>query len=89
MKREKWLSRDEWQEINQLEIERKDERNIALGNAAKARAYELMIVLYAISILLLSISDMISFVAFIIMFGIFAISQIYFVIRLRNYHKEF
>ena len=48
-----------------------------------------MIVLYAISILLLSISDMISFVAFIIMFGIFAISQIYFVIRLRNYHKEF
>ena len=42
MKREKWLSRDEWQEINQLEIERKDERNIALGNAAKARAYELI-----------------------------------------------
>ena len=37
MKREKWLSRDEWQEINQLEIERKDERNIALGNGVNPK----------------------------------------------------
>lgn len=31
---------------NQLEIEQNDERNIAIGNAAKAKAYEMMIYVF-------------------------------------------
>lgn len=88
MKQEKLLSQDEMNEIKKLEIEQKDERNTALGNAAKARAYELMIVLYAITIAALSYFDIISLSAFFILLGVFAICQIYFIVRLWKYHKE-
>lgn len=40
----------------QMEIERKDERNIAIGNKAKAKAYDLMI--YVFGALLLSFALM-------------------------------
>lgn len=42
MKHKELLTQSERNEIKQLKIEEKDERNIALANAAKARAYELM-----------------------------------------------
>lgn len=43
MKQEKLLSQNEINEFKRLGIEQKDERNIALGNAAKARAYEFVV----------------------------------------------
>ena len=88
MKREELLSQDEKNELKQLKIEEKDERNIALGNAAKARAYELMMWLYAISITLLALFDVINLVAFFILLGVFAVCQGYFIIRLWKYHKD-
>lgn len=88
MKQEKLLSQDERKELKQVEIEQKDERNIALGNTAKARAYELMMWLYSISIILLAFFDIISLTAFFILLGIFIVCQVYFIIRLCKYHKE-
>lgn len=88
MKKENLLSKDEINEINQLEIEQKDERNILLGNTAKARAYELIMWLYSITIVVLAIFDIISVLAFLILLGVFIICQIYFIIRLKKYHKE-
>ena len=82
MKHKELLTQSERNEIKQLKIEEKDERNIALANAAKARAYELMMWLYAISISLLALFNIISVLAFFILLSVFAICQIYFIIRL-------
>ena len=88
MKQEKLLSQNEINEIKRLGIEQKDERNIALGNAAKARAYELMMCLYAIVIAFLAFFDVINLSAFFILLGVFVICQAYFIFRLWKYHKE-
>lgn len=73
MKHKELLTQSERNEIKQLKIEEKDERNIALANAAKARAYELMMWLYAISISLLALFNIISVLAFFILLSVFAI----------------
>ena len=88
MKHKELLTQSERNEIKQLKIEEKDERNIALAKAAKARTYELMMWLYAISISLLALFNIISVLAFFILLSVFAICQIYFIIRLWKYHKE-
>ena len=88
MKQEKLLTQNEIDELKQLEIEHKDERNISLGNAAKARAYELMMWLYSITIVLLAFFDVITLSAFFILLGIFVVCQIYFIFRLWQYHKK-
>ena len=88
MKHKELLTQSERNEIKQLKIEEKDERNIALGNAAKARAYELMMWLYAISISLLALFDIISTVAFFLLLSVFVVCQVYFIIRLWKYHKD-
>ena len=82
------FSQEEQNELKQLKIEEKDERNVALGNAAKARAYELMMWLYTISISLLAFFHIISLIAFFILLGVYVICQIYFIIRLYRYHKD-
>ena len=65
MKHGELFSQEEQNELKQLKIEEKDERNVALGNAAKARAYELMMWLYTISITLLAFFHIISLIAFL------------------------
>lgn len=70
MKHKELLTQSERNEIKQLKIEEKDERNIALANAAKARAYELMMWLYAISISLLALFNIISVLAFFILLSV-------------------
>ena len=87
MKDAELLSPVERDELRQVKIEAEDERNIALGNAAKARAYELMLWLYAVSISLLAFFDMIHLAAFFMLLGVFAVCQVYFIIRLWQYHK--
>ena len=88
MKHGELFSQEEQNELKQLKIEEKDERNVALGNAAKARAYELMMWLYTISIYLLAFFHIISLIAFFILLGVYVICQIYFIIRLYRYHKD-
>ncbi|WNY23031.1 hypothetical protein MmiHf6_03270 [Methanimicrococcus hongohii] len=82
------LKADSPEEIKQIEIEKKDERNIAIGNAAKARAYELMSVLFAFVLIALALLDYINTRAFFILVTLFFVCQIYFVYRLWKYEKE-
>lgn len=89
MKYEELLSQEERNELKNITIEKKDERNIWLDHLAKARAYELMMWLYTISITLLAFFHIISLIAFFILLGVFIICQIYFILRLWLYHKHF
>lgn len=89
MKYEELLSQEERNELKNITIEKKDERNIRLDHLAKARAYELMMWLYTISITLLAFFHIISLIAFFILLGVFIICQIYFILRLWLYHKHF
>lgn len=89
MKYEELLSQEERNELKNITIEKKDERNIWLGHLAKARAYELMMWLYTISITLLAFFHIISLIAFFILLGVFIVCQIYFILRLWLYHKHF
>lgn len=89
MKYEKLLSQEERNELKNITIEKKDERNIWLDHLAKARAYELMMWLYTISITLLAFFHIISLIAFFILLGVFIVCQIYFILRLWLYHKHF
>lgn len=88
MRQENLFSQGERNELKQMGIEQKDERHMALADAAKARAYELMMCLYAIAIVLLAVFDVISLLAFFALLGTFALCQIYFIFRLWKYHKE-
>ncbi|MFR1685572.1 MAG: hypothetical protein ACLSVX_00145 [Massilimicrobiota timonensis] len=89
MKYEELLSQEERNELKNITIEKKDERNIWLDHLAKARAYELMMWLYTISITLLAFFHIISLIAFFILLGVFIVCQIYFILRLWLYHKHF
>lgn len=82
MKYEELLSQEERNELKNITIEKKDERNIWLDHLAKARAYELMMWLYTISITLLAFFHIISLIAFFILLGVFIVCQIYFILRL-------
>lgn len=89
MKYEELLSQEERNELKNITIEKKDERNIWLDHLAKARAYELMMWLYTISITLLAFFHIISLIAFFILLGVFIVCQIYFILRLWLYYKHF
>ena len=89
MKYEELLSQEERNELKNITIEKKDERNIWLDHLAKARAYELMMWLYTISITLFAFFHIISLIAFFILLGVFIVCQIYFILRLCLYHKHF
>ena len=89
MKYEELLSQEERNELKNITIEKKSERNIWLDHLAKARAYELMMWLYTISITLLAFFHIISLIAFFILLGVFIVCQIYFILRLWLYHKHF
>ena len=89
MKYEELLSQEERNELKNITIEKKDERNIWLDHLAKARAYELMMWLYTIYITLLAFFHIISLIAFFILLGVFIVCQIYFILRLWLYHKHF
>ena len=89
MKYEELLSQEERNELKNITIEKKGERNIWLDHLAKARAYELMMWLYTISITLLAFFHIISLIAFFILLGVFIVCQIYFILRLWLYHKHF
>lgn len=82
------IVKQEQEQAKQIDIELKDERNITLGNAAKARVYELMMWLIAGVIVALVFTKLISLAAFFILLAVFAACQCYFIFRLCKYHKE-
>lgn len=81
------MNSDMKKEIRNIKVEQNDERNITLANAAKARAYELMMCLYAVVTVLLAVFQIISVLAFGILLTVFVVCQVYFVIRLARYQK--
>lgn len=66
----------------QQEIEERDERNISNANAAKATAYEVGTVLFAVALLALSRLGYLGTVAFLTLAAVFVGVQIIFVARL-------
>lgn len=71
----------------QLEIDIKDERNTAINNRAKAKAYDLMLMVYGALILALALMqvDMYMVLAFVAAYLFVVFSMVYYI---NKYHKE-
>lgn len=72
----------------EIEIEQNDERNIAIGNAAKATGYEVITVMFSLAILSLAMLGYMNKVSFFILIGILFTSQIVFITKLWYLHKR-
>ena len=72
---------------SEMEIEAKDERNIALGNAAMASGFKVMSVCLAITICVLSFTGYITIIPCLAIIGAYAVGQIAFIARLYYLHK--
>ncbi|WP_308633994.1 hypothetical protein [Paenibacillus silvisoli] len=57
----------------QLEIEKNDERNLAIANRAKAKAYDMMVLLFGALILSISLMGIDLFVVLLLVFAYFSI----------------
>lgn len=75
------------QAAKQVEIEQKDERNQAISNKAKARAYDLMIYVYAAILLAFALMqvDMYVILILVTVYLFFVFTNVYY---LTKYHKE-
>lgn len=71
----------------EMQIEEKDERNIALGNAAMASGFKAMNVAISVSIFALIFTGYMTVVPCFAIIGGFAIGQIVFIVRLWYLHK--
>ncbi len=71
----------------EMEIEEKDERNIALGNAAMASGFKVLSVSIAISLAALIFSGYMTVVPCFTIIGAFAIGQIAFILKLWRLNK--
>ncbi|HIZ76078.1 MAG TPA: hypothetical protein H9669_00390 [Firmicutes bacterium] len=77
-----------FKKTREQEIEAKDERNIALGNAAKATGFEVFTSLFSIAILILALLGYMNTVSFFTLFAAFFIGQSAFIGRLWYLHKN-
>lgn len=71
----------------EMEIEEKDERNIALSNAAMASGFKAMDVTIAISISALIFTGHMTIIPCFTLIGAYAIGQIVFIVRLWYFNK--
>ena len=71
----------------EIEIEEKDERNIALGNAAMASGFKVLNVSISISLFALIFTGYMTVIPCFTIIGAFTIGQIAFIIKLRQLHK--
>lgn len=71
----------------EMEIEEKDERNIALGNAAMASGFKVLNVSISISLFALIFTGYMTVIPCFTIIGAFTIGQIAFIIKLRQLHK--
>lgn len=71
----------------QLEIDTKDERNIAISNRAKAKAYDLMLMAYSALIIVFALMrvDMYIVLTLIVVYLLVVFSMVYYI---NKYHKE-
>ena len=83
----KHLLRKDPKTAREIEIEAKDERNLAISNKAKAKAYDLMQIVFGALILgsALMQVDMYTVLAFVAAYLFIMLSMIYY---LNKYHKE-
>ena len=82
-----WTKNKAPQAAKNKEIEEKDERNISLRNMAKAKAYDLMVIVFGSMITAIALFkiDRTLVIAFIIAYLFVLFSSIYFTIK---YNKE-
>lgn len=71
----------------EMEIEEKDERNIAIGNMAMASGFKVMSISVALSIFALIFTGYLTEVSCFTMIGAYVIGQIAFVVRLWKLNK--
>lgn len=67
----------------ELEIEAKDERNVCINRAAKSFAFDIMTILFSVTITLLALIGQISTIVFFIFFGIYVVTQIAYIYKLK------
>ena len=70
------------------QIEANDERNIMIAKTAKALAFDVMVVIFAIAIVVLVLFDLITMAAFIALFSVYGICQIIFIYNLWFLQKK-
>jgi len=70
-----------------MEIEEKDERNVAINNKAKAKAYDLMQIIFAALILAFAFMqvDIYALLMFVIAYLFIIFSMVFY---LNKYHRE-
>lgn len=71
----------------EMEIEEKDERNIALGNAAMASGFKVLSVSISISLFALIFTGYMTVVPCFTIIAAFTAGQIAFIVKLRQLHK--
>lgn len=79
--------RDNPQLQKQIAIEQNDERNIALSNRAKAKAFDAMLYIFSAALLALSLMKL-PLMAILILTGAYLAVISYFIFYLNKYHKE-
>lgn len=72
----------------ELEIEAKDERNVCINRAAKSFAFDIMTILFSVTITLLALIGKISTTVFFIFFGIYVVTQIAYIYKLKTLNDK-
>lgn len=72
----------------EMEIEEKDERNVAISNAAMASGFKVMSVAVAVSVVILIFTGYLQAVPCFILIGAYFIGQIVFIARLCQLNKK-
>lgn len=71
----------------EMEIEEKDERNIALSNAAMASGFKVLNISISISLFALIFTGYLTEVPCFVIIGAFTVGQLAFILKLRQLHK--
>jgi uncharacterized membrane protein len=79
---------DNFKKTREQKIEETDERNIAISHRAKANAFNVMTLLFAIALVVLDYTGRFDTVSFFVLLGVFAIVQIVFVVSLWYFQKK-
>lgn len=72
-----------------MEIEEKDERNVALSNSAKAAGFEVTTMLLSITLFALALLGYVEAAAFFVLFAVYLFGQLVFVLRLWYLQRKF
>jgi uncharacterized membrane protein len=79
---------DNFKKTREQKIEETDERNIAISHRAKANAFNVMTLLFAIALVVLDYTGRFDTVSFFVLLAVFAVVQIVFVVSLWYFQKK-